>query len=89
MADLQSRPYKPNPDVCCEACVFKGGPHALWCEKAKPGDLVTGNVVYGDRCLSCGGSRNFKLDGVLQEYCYDCVSPPQQIPRKPEGYACY
>jgi DNA gyrase inhibitor GyrI len=31
MADLQSRPYKPDPAACCEACVFGRGKHAEWC----------------------------------------------------------
>lgn len=31
MADLQSRPYKPNPQLCCEACAFGRGEHAEWC----------------------------------------------------------
>ena len=31
MADLMSRPYQPNPDYCCEACVFGRGEHAEWC----------------------------------------------------------
>lgn len=26
-----SRPYKPDPAVCCEACVFGRGEHARWC----------------------------------------------------------
>jgi hypothetical protein len=32
MPDIQSRPYKPNPDVCCERCVFTTGEHAPWCQ---------------------------------------------------------
>lgn len=27
-ADLMSRPYRPNPNLCCEACVFGRGEHA-------------------------------------------------------------
>ena len=34
MSDLQSRPYKPNPARCCEACAFGRGEHALWCPQA-------------------------------------------------------
>lgn len=32
---IQSRDYRPNPEFCCEACVFGRGPHAEWCEKQK------------------------------------------------------
>lgn len=32
MSDIVSKPYQPNPDVCCEACVFKRGAHAAWCK---------------------------------------------------------
>jgi hypothetical protein len=32
MEDIQSRPYKPDPEKCCEACVFGTGLHAPWCE---------------------------------------------------------
>jgi hypothetical protein len=31
MSDLMSRPYKPDPAIACEACVFGRGVHALWC----------------------------------------------------------
>jgi hypothetical protein len=24
-------PAEPNPEMCCEACVFGSGPHAEWC----------------------------------------------------------
>lgn len=33
MSDLISRPYRPSPKMCCEACVFGRGPHSPWCEK--------------------------------------------------------
>jgi hypothetical protein len=29
--DLTSRPYKPNPEKCCEACAFGAKEHAIWC----------------------------------------------------------
>ena len=29
---LQSRPYAPSPEKCCNRCVFGRGPHAPWCE---------------------------------------------------------
>lgn len=28
---LQSRPYRPNPEMACEKCVFGSGEHADWC----------------------------------------------------------
>lgn len=31
-SDLQSRPYRPDPQQCCEACAFGRGEHAEWCE---------------------------------------------------------
>lgn len=31
MSDLQSRPFRPNPEQCCEACVFGSGVHEPWC----------------------------------------------------------
>jgi hypothetical protein len=37
MAELVSRPYNPDPEYCCEACVFGRGEHAEWCEKRVPG----------------------------------------------------
>jgi hypothetical protein len=27
----RSNPYRPNPEHCCEACVFGKGPHSVWC----------------------------------------------------------
>lgn len=33
MADIQSRPYLPDAEMCCEACVFLHGLHAPWCDK--------------------------------------------------------
>jgi hypothetical protein len=32
LSDLVSRPYNPDPDHCCERCVFGTGQHAEWCE---------------------------------------------------------
>jgi hypothetical protein len=29
---IQSRPYQPNPEKCCEACCFGGDDHSPWCE---------------------------------------------------------
>lgn len=30
-ADFSSRTYKPDPQKCCERCVFGTGEHAEWC----------------------------------------------------------
>jgi len=32
MTDLNSRPYNPSPEKCCEACIFGTGEHAEWCK---------------------------------------------------------
>jgi len=37
--------YKPNPDMCCEACVFKRGEHSEWCDKAKEAQRVAERSV--------------------------------------------
>lgn len=33
MTDLNSRPFRPNPQQCCEACVFGKGSHAAFCKE--------------------------------------------------------
>jgi hypothetical protein len=33
VSDLVSRLYKPDPQKCCEGCVFGRGKHAEWCER--------------------------------------------------------
>ena len=30
----RSNPYRPDPAKCCEACVFGGKLHALWCPRS-------------------------------------------------------
>lgn len=30
---IHSEPYKPNPEMACEACVFGSGEHASWCDE--------------------------------------------------------
>ena len=32
----RSNPYKPNPEQCCEACVFGAAKHAEWCQHGRP-----------------------------------------------------
>ena len=34
MAEITSRPYKPDAKQCCEACAFGRGEHAAWCERS-------------------------------------------------------
>lgn len=29
----RSNPYRPDPEKCCEACVFGRGQHSDWCPK--------------------------------------------------------
>jgi hypothetical protein len=31
MSELTSRPFQPNPEICCEACVFGRGQHSPAC----------------------------------------------------------
>jgi hypothetical protein len=31
MSDIVSRPFHPDPEYCCEACVFGRGEHSDWC----------------------------------------------------------
>lgn len=36
-ADFSSRVYKPDPQKCCERCVFGTGEHAEWCDRPLKG----------------------------------------------------
>ena len=36
MAEIVSKPFRPNPEVVCERCVFGHGEHAGWCKKREP-----------------------------------------------------
>ena len=36
MSDTTSRPYRPNPEMACERCVFGRGEHAEFCPKDAP-----------------------------------------------------
>ena len=40
MSDLTSRRYQPDPEKCCEACVFGSGEHAAYCEVSAMDRLV-------------------------------------------------
>jgi hypothetical protein len=33
MAEITSLPYRPDPELCCDACVFGTKKHAEWCPK--------------------------------------------------------
>jgi len=46
MPDLQSRPFRPAPDKCCERCVFGRGDHAHWCKRSAVSIVVDadGNI---------------------------------------------
>ena len=35
MTEIRSRVYRPNPEQCCEKCVFNSGRHAAWCAKGQ------------------------------------------------------
>ena len=52
-AEIQSRPYQPNPELCCEACVFGRAQHTCargTCEHEFP-TLGWGPV---GKCRKCG-----------------------------------
>lgn len=40
MPDLTSRPYKPDPEKCCERCAFGRGNHAIWCAETQLNDKI-------------------------------------------------
>lgn len=35
MPEIVSRVYRPDPQMCCEACCFGRGEHSQWCDKAQ------------------------------------------------------
>jgi hypothetical protein len=40
------RQFHPNPDVCCEACVFRSGKHSPWCPGCpQPGSEANENAA--------------------------------------------
>jgi hypothetical protein len=47
MRELTSRPYRPDPEKCCEACAFGRGPHAAWCysEEGYTDDTVAEGIA--------------------------------------------
>lgn len=54
MSDLQSRPFHPDPEKCCEACVFGGAAHAQFCAMAKPRRKMRTSTLIG-MLLACSG----------------------------------
>lgn len=62
MADLISRPYRPDPTQCCDLCVWGTGEHERWC----PRKLWTPEEFTR---LYLNGPDDFRLDVeiVIQE----------------------
>lgn len=44
---IVSRVYQPNPEKCCEACVFGTGAHAEWCSSL---DMEARRKSLADEC---------------------------------------
>lgn len=45
MTDLNSRPYKPDPAKCCEACIFGRGEHSGFCPSAEGLELADEQTI--------------------------------------------
>jgi len=59
MSDFTSRVYRPDPEQCCEACVFGRGVHAEWCpgwvvQRPSPCEICGHVCVHADWCLRYG-----------------------------------
>jgi hypothetical protein len=54
MSDLTSRPFRPSPEKCCEACVFGKGEHADWCLKRPDARYQHTATLLKLACESCG-----------------------------------
>ena len=60
---IRSGVYRPNPDKCCEKCVFNHGEHAVWCKlnRAEPHTILDPddpeNADYFMRYFRSRGSR--------------------------------
>jgi hypothetical protein len=65
-----SNPYRPNPEKCCEACVFGSGKHGDWCVLPLPGGIAS-DCEY---CVpeECG---DFEAVGMLagRAICARCL----------------
>jgi hypothetical protein len=58
MADIVSRPYRPNSDMCCPGCIWPREPHSPWCPKAfcACAEYRTIHASADEiRCGLCGG----------------------------------
>lgn len=42
--------YRPDPEYCCEACVFGRGEHAIWCRAQCACRAAETDVVMGCDC---------------------------------------
>jgi len=67
---LVSRLYRPDPDRCCEGCVF-GGEHAPWCG-AEPHVVVSdvGTYVFNGESIAadlraCFGATEAEANAIV------------------------
>lgn len=74
MTDLVSRVYKPDPSMCCEACVFGRGEHSEFC-------AVTGLQPLGPIPADCdfcapGECGEFEAIGYVggRSICAKCFA---------------
>lgn len=80
----RSNPYKPNPEMCCEACIFGSGEHAPWCENRPfaPCDVCgrvhsVGEPHYLPPCQEPGCTKAAEVP--KGQFCRD-HEPVQYIP---------
>lgn len=71
MSDLQSRVFEPNPEKCCEACIFGAAEHADWCYR--PG--LPGNIPSDCEFCPIGECGDCEAVGMLgqRSICQKCV----------------
>ena len=62
MGDITSRPYRPNPDVTCERCVFGSGEHAKWCSRRRAWESIEGQLETGVRAFANEIFRRQRLE---------------------------
>jgi hypothetical protein len=65
MNDLQSKPYRPDAQQCCEACAFGAPRHARWCPVQRINDLV----ADGQK----GIEKRAETTEDTGEYCQACL----------------
>jgi len=86
----RSNPYKPDPEKCCEACVFDRGEHAPYCRlnwkrvfaetereirEFQQATLAT----YGVPCMACALGRDDHAEwcnAVAHSPCVGCAAAP-------------